>query len=184
MGSLSDLLVSGATDPVPLPGPLAGQLHFPSPPSCAWLLLWLLLIAGLVFWLGRLLWRRLSRYLEARPKPAAPPPAPRRGAYGILSAIATILDRHLQSESYRKGCHELSGALRTHWEERGLVRPAGPRFTRMTAREIEGRVGERPATRLLSVLSQLQFGRQEPTREDLQGACDLATELVSKRGKR
>lgn len=184
MSPLSWLGEFTTTDPVPLPGQLAGPLHFPAPPSCAWLLVWLLLIAGLVFWLGRLLWRRLSRYLESRAKSPAPPPAPRRGGFGIMSAIAAILDRHLQSESYRKGCHELSVALRTHWEERGLVRPAGPRFTRMTAREIEGRVGDRPATRLLSVLSQLQFGRLEPTLDDLQGACDLATELVSKRGKR
>ena len=64
------------------------------------------------------------------------------------------------------------------------MRRAGPRFTRMTAREIQGRVGERPATRLLSLLSELQFGRRRPTRGDFRGACELATELVSKRGGR
>ena len=114
-------------------------------------------------------------------RPPALAPARSRGKYGIGSAIAAILDRHLQSKSYRRGCHELSGALRTHWEESGLVRRAG-RFTRMTAREIHGRVGERPATRLLSLLSELQFGRRQPTRGDFKGACELATELVSKRG--
>ena len=178
------LLLLDPVETVPLPGPLSGPLHFPSSPSCVWLVIWALLIAALVGWLGRLLWRRLRRYLDSRPAPAPRPPARRRGAYGILSAISTILDRHLQARTYRRGCHDLSEALRTYWEERGLVRPAGPRFTRMTAREIEGRVGDRPATRLMSMLSELQFGRHEPTREDLQGACELATELVSKRGDR
>ena len=177
-------LLLAATEPVALPGPLAGSLHFPSSPSGAWLLVWFALVAGLVFWLGRLLWRRLRRYLGARPSPPARPAARPRGLFGIGSAIAAILDRHLQSESYRQGCHELSEALRTHWEQRGLIRPAGPRFTRMTAREIEGRVGDRPATRLLSVLSDLQFARREPSRDDFQGACELATELVAKRGGR
>ncbi len=182
VAAVTALLFLDPAKTVPLPGPPAGPLHFPSPPSCAWLLVWMLVIAGLLFWLGRLLWRRLRRYLESRPSPPRRPPARRKGAYGILSAISTILDRHLQAKTYRQGCPDLSEALRTHWEERGLVRPAGPRFTRMTAREIEGRVGDRPATRLMSMLSELQFGRGEPTGKDLQGACELATELVSKRG--
>lgn len=175
-------LLSTLSEPVPLPGPLAGPLHFPTPPSCAWLVVWFLLVAVLVGWLLRRLWRRYRRYLASRRSPAASPPPPRpRGAFGIASAIATILDRHLARGSYRQGCHELSGALRTHWEERGLAEPAGPRLTRMTAREIRGRVGDRPATRLLALLSQLQFGRREPTGDDLRGACELATEVVSKR---
>ena len=178
---LMGLLRLAAPEPVPLPGELAGPLHFPSSPSCAWLVVWFLLVVGLLVWLGRLLWRRFRRYLESRPKPSPRPRTRPQGAHGIASAIAAILDRHLQGESYRQGCHELSGALRTHWEERGLVRPAGPRFTRMTAREIEGRVGDRPATRLLALLSQLQFGRREPSRNDFSGACKLAAELVSKR---
>ncbi len=181
------LLLSLLLDPaetVPLPGPPAGPLHFPSPPSCAWLVIWFLLIAGLVVWLGRLLWRRLRRHLASRPKPPRRQPARRGGAFGIGSAIATILDRNLQAGSYRRGCHELSGALRRHWEERGLVRPAGPPFTRMTAREIEGRVGDLPATRLLRLLSELQFGRREPDRSDLEGACTLAVEVTTKAGPR
>ncbi len=181
---LSAILPLAATEPVPLPGPLAGPLHFPSPPSCAWLLVWLLLLAGLLFWLGRLLWRRLRRALAARPARPVPPPPPPRSAGGIFSAIASILERHLRAESYRQGCHELSGALRRHWEESGLVRPAGPPFTRMTAREIAGRIGDRPATRLLSLLSALQFGRREPTRKDFQGVCELAAELVKERQSR
>ena len=181
---LSVALLLAATEPIPLPGPMAGALHFPSPPSCAWLLVWVLLVTGLLFWLGRLLWRRLRRALAARPAPPVPHPAPPRGTGGIFSAIAAILERNLQAESYRQGCHELSGALRQHWEESGLVRPAGPPFTRMTAREIAGRVGERPATRLLSLLSALQFGRREPTRKDFQGACELAGELVAEQQKR
>ena len=64
------------------------------------------------------------------------------------------------------------------------MRPAGPRFTRMTAREIEDRVGERPATRLLALLSDLQFGRREPGRSDFEGACKLAAEVTAKRGGR
>ena len=180
---LSALLLA-ATEPVPLPEGLAGPLHFPSSPSCAWLLVWFLLVASLLFWLGRLLWRRLRRYLDERPVPPSRPPKRQPRAHGIASIIAAILERHLQSKSYRQGCHELSGALRTHWEEHGLVRPAGARFTRMTAREIEGQVGTRPATRLMEKLSQLQFGRRKPTRKDLQGACDRATKLVSSRERR
>lgn len=179
-----DLLAFAGVDPVPLPGAPAGPLHFPSPPSCAWLLVWALLVAGLVVWLGRLLWRRLRRYLDSRPPRPVRAAAPQTGRRGILSAIAAILDRHQQSESYRQGCHELSGALRQHWEQSGLVKPAGPRFSRMTAREIEDWVGDRPATRLLSLLSQLQFGRREPSRGDFQGACKLAIEQVVERVRR
>lgn len=180
---LSALLLAALTEPVPLPGRLAGPLHFPSPPSCAWLLVWLLLIAGLAFWLGRLLWRRLRRWLAARPPRPAPAPPPPPAAAGIFATISGILGRHLQAGSYRQGCHELSGALRRHWEERGLVRSAGPPFTRLTAREIADRVGDRPATRLLSLLSTLQFGRREPTRQDLEGACKLAGELLAEQKK-
>ena len=176
---MSGLLGLAPAEAVPLPGELAGPLHFPSSPSCVWLVVWFLLIMALVAWLGRLLWKRLRRWVDSRAKPGPRPRQRPRGAFGIQSAIATILDRHLQSETYRQGCHELSGALRSHWEERGMVRPVGPRFTRMTAREIEDRVGDRPESRLMSVLSELQFGRREPSRNDFTGACKLAGELVS-----
>jgi hypothetical protein len=178
---LSDLWLSvDAAETVPLPGDPAGPLHFPTPPSCAWLVVWFLLVVGLLVWLGRLLWRRLRRYSESRPTLPKRRPKRKPVPFGINTAIAGILSRHLKAGTFRQGCHELSDALRTYWEERGLVRPAGPRFTRMTAREIEGRVGDHPASRLISLLSQLQFGRHEPSREDLQGACELASELVAK----
>lgn len=180
---LTGLLALAPAEPVPLPGSLAGPLHYPSPPSCAWLAIWLLLILGLVVWLAWRLWRRFRHYLAARPVRRAAPAVRPRGRFGIASAIAAIIDRHLGAGTYRQGCHDLSDALRTHWEERGLAKPAGGRLTRMTAREIEVRVGERPATRLLKLLSELQFARREPTRDDFQGACQLATELVSKRGE-
>lgn len=180
LGLSAILLAPGET--LPLPAPPAGPLHYPSPPSCAWLAVWLLLIAALAAWLARLLWRRWRRHLDALPPPQRRPAAPRRDRAGIASAIAGIRDRHLEDGTYRLGCHELSGALRGHWEERGLARTTGQRFTRMTAREIEGRVGEHPATRLLSLLSELQFGRREPSRDDFQGACELAGELVAKKG--
>lgn len=173
-----------ATEPVPLPGPLEGPLHFPSSPSCAWLAVWLLLLLGLAIWLGRLLWRRLRRRLQSRPEPRPAPPPVAAGAPGVSAAIADILDRNLRSGTYRQGCHELSAVLRAHWEARGLGREAGPRFTRMTAREIESRVGERPATRLLALLAGLQFGRREPSRNDFSGACKLAGETVLERGER
>ena len=172
-------LVAAGPETVPLPGPAAGPLHFPSSPSCAWLLVWFLLVVALLVWLGRLLWRRWRRYLASRPAPPARPATPPRRSPGIASAIAAILERHLSAGSFRQGCHELSGALRRHWEERGLLRPAGARLTRMTAREIAGRVGDRPASRLLALLSELQFGRREPSRADFQGACDLAAEVAA-----
>ena len=178
---MSGLAGLAPAEAVPLPGELAGPLHFPSSPSCLWLVVWFLLVMALAAWLGRRLWKRFRRWVDSRPKPSPRPRTRPRGVFGIGSAIATILDRHLQSETYRQGCHELSGALRTYWEERGLVRQAGPRLTRMTAREIEDRVGDRPESRLMSVLSELQFGRREPSRNDFTGACKLAAELVSKR---
>lgn len=165
-------------EPVPLPGPLSGPLHFPSQPSCLWLLVWLLLVAALSVWLGRLIWRRLRGHLRSRRRPVAPAPPPAGPAPGIGELIGDILGRHLQAGSYRQGCHELSAALRRHWEERGLARHAGGRFTRMTAREIQGRIGDRPATRLLRELARLQFGRREPSGGDLQQACHSASELV------
>jgi hypothetical protein len=177
-------MMSASPETVPLPGELAGPLHYPAPPSCAWLVVWFLLVAGLVIWLGRLLWRRLASYLESRPSPPKRRLARKPVPFGINTAIAKILRRHLKAGTFRQGCHELSEALKIYWEDRGLDHSPGVRFTRMTAREIEGRVGDQPASRLITLLSQLQFGRREPSRDDLQGACDLATDLVAKRGKR
>ncbi len=177
---LVDVLAVAAE--VPLPGRLAGPLHFPSPPSCLWLVIWALMLVGLLGWLLRLAWRRLRRRQPVpreRPRPA---PVRRRTTTGITAAIAAILERNLRRRSYRRGCHELSETLRAHWEEQGLGGHAGQRLTRMTAREIRGRVGERPATRLLALLSELQFGRRRPSRKEFRGACELAAELVTKRG--
>lgn len=177
-GSLIGGPLAAATEAgVPLPGRLADPLHFPTPPSCAWLVVWLLLIAGLLVWLLRLAWRRW----RARRRPApAPRPSPPPPPGDIAAAIAAIRRRTLETRSYRQGCHELSGTLRAHWEARPpAAGGARPRLTRMTAAEIGRRLGDGAVSRFLTLLAQLQFGRRPPSRNDFVGACNLAREVVS-----
>lgn len=173
------IIAVAAGESVELPGRLADPLHFPSPPSCAWLLVWLALIGALVGWLLWLAWRRW----QARPRPAPAPrprPTPPPPAGDIGSAIDAIRRRTLAAKSYRRGCHELSGALRAHWEARPpAAGGAGAPLTRMTAAEIGRRLGDGAVSRFLALLAQLQFGRRPPSRGDFVGACDLAREVAS-----
>ncbi len=164
-------------EPAPLPGGLAGPLHFPSPPGWSLPAAAVLLAAVLLWQLWRWLRRRAARPPAPVPSRPSAPPTP----VGIFELLGSLLRRHLTAGSYRAGCHELSGALRRHWEEQGLGGAARSRLTRLTAREARRQLGDRPAIRLLELLSQLQFGRSEPSRNDFEGACKLAAELVSGR---
>jgi hypothetical protein len=156
-----------------LPADLADPLHILSPipwQTLAWLALAALLAA---LWL---LWRKLRR----RRLPAtAPPPAnakpPRRGT-GIRATIDAIQQRYIDVDP-RDGCHQLSAALRSHYET-----VSGKRLSTATVREILAAIGDGAVPRLFGLLADLQFDREEPTRSDFRGACEVARDVVATKG--
>ncbi len=158
----------------PLPAGLAEPLHLDLPIPWRALamvaaLLLLSLVATLLLW-----WLRRRR--RAAPR-ALPAPAPRRRAAGIVEAIEALRRKHRRSRAVRRACHELSVLLREHFESgfRG--------FVALTAGEIRGRFGEHRRSRFFELLARLQFGRSQPTRNDFEGICDLAVEVVGEEGE-
>ena len=146
-----------------LPSGLADPLRI-GPPFPWWLLLAgaLLLAAALL-----LLWRRSRRPATVAPSP--PPP----GRMSILSAIRALKNRYHKASSFRQACHELSTLLRAHFEQRHR-KP----FTTETSREIGQRLGDTALSRFFSLMSETQFRRHEPQKNDFDGLCDLAEGLV------
>lgn len=152
-----------------LPSGLVDPLHLPQPVPWKFLaVLAVLLLAAIVFallkaWLGR------RRRTPRRPLPAPVPALPT----GIDAAIESLRRRYRESRAYRAACHELSTLLRLHFE--GSSRH---RYSTLTAGEIRREVGETRVARFFAFLADLQFGRRQPTGNDLDGACDLAIEIA------
>lgn len=161
----------------PLPAGLAEPLHLLEPSNWrGWVVAGLatLLVAAIACWVFYR--RRFDARRRIQPRTAqASPPGPHE--QGIADAIESIRLRFSRRGLARAGCHALSAALRTHLERRKPIR-----YSILTAREIGRRLGDTPLTRLLALLSDLQFGRREPARGDLEGLCDLAHEVVSRPG--
>lgn len=159
----------------PLPGGLAEPLHLLEPsPYPSMLLAGLLLLAafGLLLWLGQ----HRRRAVLAPAGPVGPPPPP--VADSIAARIREIHQRYRPARKRRRGCHELAATLRHHLDRTARAAHIGPPFATLTAREIGRRLGDRPVARLLDLLADLQFSRRLPSRDDFDGACALALEVV------
>ena len=154
-----------------LPAGLADPLHLPV--EVPWKLLAVLgalLAAAILFALLRS-WLRRRRRAPRRPLPA--PVA--ATAPGLAQAIEELLRRYRKSGAYRAACHELSTLLRGYFE-----RSTRRRYSTLTAGEIRREVGESRTARFFGFLAELQFGRESPTGNDLNGACELALEVAKK----
>ena len=157
-----------------LPFGLAEPLHIEEPfPT------WKLVLAGLVLWLIYRLLRLLWRWLQRVEVPASPvPPAPPSFLDGFAVAVDEIRRRY--GDDYRRGCHALAEALRGHFDALELPGSAGRApYPTLTAREIEGQLGDTPVSRLFTLLSDLQFYPREPTKGDFEGACELAVDVAA-----
>ena len=155
-----------------LPADLADPLHILGPipwQTLAWLALLAFLIA--LWWL----WRKFRSQEPATPSPPAPP-APAPGGTGIASVIDEIQQRFVDVDP-RHGCHELSEALRSHYE-----RQSGHRLSTATVGEIVSSIGDSAVSRFFKLLADLQFGRAEPSADDFNGACEVAKDVVSVKG--
>lgn len=152
-----------------LPAGLADPLHLSLP--VPWKLLGVLaalLVASIV-------WVLLRRWLARRrraPRRSLPEPAPAT-APGLAEAIDALRRRYRKSRAYRRACHELSALMRGSFEQstrRG--------YSTLTAGEMRSEIGDTRTVRFFGFLADLQFGRREPTRNDLDGACELALEVA------
>ncbi len=152
-----------------LPAGLADPLHlaFPVP----WKLLAVLaalLVAAIAFALLRR-WLRRRRQAPPRKLPTpVPGPAP-----GLADAIAELRRRYRKSRAYRTACHELSTLVRGYLEN-----ATRRRYSTLTAGEIRREMGDTRGARFFGALAELQFARRPPTRNDLDGACELALDVA------
>lgn len=152
-----------------LPAGLADPLHLSYP--IPWKIVFglaLLLLAGILFALFRA-WLRRRR----PPRPTQAPDVARPRTSGIADAIAGLRQRHRDSVVFRSACHELSKLLRHYFET-----STGRDYSTLTAGEIHREVGETASSRFFSFLADLQFARGAPTRNDFEGACDLALDVA------
>jgi hypothetical protein len=171
------------------PGPLAEPLHFPHPGLARWPVLALLALAAL--WALYRRWqRRRPRVTAAAAPPAAPTPprlpagprAPKASTLG--QRLYALQQRILATRAYRDGCHELAGLLKGHFESKGLGSGKRLRYTRMTAREVLRTTGHRAASELLVQLSDLRFGRDEPTRGEFRQLCRRAQKVTGQKTRK
>ena len=134
-----------------------------------------LVAAGLALALALAVALALRRRPRRAPAPpAAAPVAPAAAvAGGALAELRGLRRRHLEAATYRRGCHDLSAFLRRHLEATRR-RP----FSSWTAREVRRAEGDTAFSRLLALVSELQFSRRPPARSDFEGICDLAGELL------
>ncbi len=150
-----------------LPTDLADPLHLLDPSRYREALI-ALGVAALValIWI---LWRRLRRRPAPSPRPATPPPPTAATLTGIEKAIADIRARYAESLDFRKGCHELSQNLRSHFESASR-KP----LSTLTAREIAAAIGDTAVSSVFELLAELQFRRRQPSSDEFEGICDMA----------
>jgi hypothetical protein len=160
-----------------LPEGLSEPLHLLRPWSSCWLVAAVaLLLLALVVW-------RLRRRRRVVKPPSAPAsrwsPAP---AGGPLTLIQDIRRRYRDALDLRPGFDELSALLRGLLAGQ-LTRPPSPSVAAasLTAAEVAARLDDAAAAKLLQLLARHQFGRQEPTADDLDSACNLTLEVVAVR---
>lgn len=160
--------------PVDLPAGLAEPLRYLSP-AWMWVPLYVLLAAAtaaLLWWLRR----RTRLAAESRAGSGTPTPSPRPGPGGMLEQIQALRQQVLEHADYRLGCHELARLLREH-----VYRRRGKRLFTLTAREIGERIEDQGLASLFSLVAELQFRRAEPSRDDFEGICDIASDSAGGR---
>lgn len=159
-----------------LPAPLADPLHLPNPYPYGEAFLWLAALSLLVF-LWRW-WRRSRPRAAAAAVPGGAPAPLSPAASGIGKVIDEIRNRWLIRDP-RQGCHELSAALRSHYEK-----ASREPLSTLTAREIAAAVGDSAVAAFFELLAELQFRRRAPSGDELRGICRLAAETAARPEKK
>lgn len=140
-------------------------------------LLALLLLLAIRRWLRKPAPRpsgRMTATKKVGKRPVVPVPA-------IAARIGSLRDRHLAAGTFREGCYELASVLRNFyedlWRESLTTRTVGE-IQRAGERRIGAEDGGAPG-RLFGVLEGLQFSRHDPSADDLEAICDLASDVTS-----
>lgn len=158
-----------------LPADLADVLHLLDSRTDDWhWLAWTLCFVSatvLLAWLGRRR-RRPSSAPAARRPPSASPVA----ASGLAAKIDRLRADVLINGQFRQGCHRLAALLRQQGEQ-VETQP----MTRWTSGEIAQFLGDVPMSRVMGLVAELQFSRQEPLQGDFEGVCELAREAADGR---
>jgi hypothetical protein len=150
----------------------------PSGCSCWW---WLLVLAFL-FWLGRRFLRWAKKVSDAQKGKQRKPGSRRRGTAPAARIKAVRAKAHSTGD-YRGGSYHLAETLRQLLQE-GRLGKALPRGPFLTARELEAEVGPGPLAALFHRLAVLRFGRDAPTAEAFDAACEEAVDVIQKKGGR
>jgi len=160
-----------------LPLELAEPLHLlPALPlaELTWLAA-LLALAALLLLYRR--WLRRRQQPESD-RPIRLKPVPDRRS--IQLRVLTIGKEAFESGEYRRACHRLAATLRDHLEATATPAP----YSALTAVEIGERLGGRMLTRVFTLLAELQFQPQEPSRTDYRAIHDLTLEALGPPGTR
>lgn len=159
-----------------LPHGLGEPLHYVDPAWARMLLLALAaaFVAAILWWLKR----RAARAAKAPGGEAAVRFRGPKERFGLADEIEALKQRIGEHQDYRAGCHELALMLREHFTGK-----RGPRLFTLTAREIGARLADATLGSLFELLSDLQFRRIRPSREDFEGICDLASDSALSNGK-
>ena len=104
------------------------------------------------------------------------PPVP-----AIALRITKLRERHLLTGTFRQGCHELAALLRGFYEDlwhESLTTSTVLEIQRVGEKRIGMEDGGAPG-RLFGLLEGLQFSQRDPTVDDLEAVCDLASDVTS-----
>jgi hypothetical protein len=88
------------------------------------------------------------------------------GADWFVPRVDQIVNHHCQERTYRKGCHDLSAAVRQRMEELTRIE-----IEEMTVSEISSCLDERGIEAFLRQLMSHQFGKQPPDKSHRQAAA-------------
>lgn len=143
---------------IELPAKVHEPLHILPPYLYVLLkLLWYLFWTFIIFAVLAYLWSKIKNYLQNKQQL----PVQKKGGKPIKKRITDVKDFYSRSGEFRKGCHVLSALMKSHFEE-----ITGYEIEEMTVSEIKKIFNKKEPYGFFRKLANLQYGIQEPDRDD------------------